>query len=153
MAHRPELLLLDEPAGGLDPAARREFLEASITYLNETGSTIVFSSHHMPDVERIAGRIVMLHDGTVLLDDTLDDLREEFSLALIPKTDGLTPEKVREVEGCISARSRFDAIHAILRTSPAECETQLHAALGTSTIRCTSIPLEEMFVELMGGSQ
>ena len=45
VAHRPQLLLLDEPAGGLDPAARREFLETSIRLLNEEGSTILFSSH------------------------------------------------------------------------------------------------------------
>jgi ABC-2 type transport system ATP-binding protein len=57
VAHRPELLLLDEPAGGLDPSARREFLETSIQLLNEAGTTILFSSHHMTDVERMAGRI------------------------------------------------------------------------------------------------
>ena len=44
MAHRPELLLLDEPAGGLDPSARREFLELAIELLNDAGSTILFSS-------------------------------------------------------------------------------------------------------------
>jgi ABC-2 type transport system ATP-binding protein len=49
VAHRPELLILDEPAGGLDPAARREFLETSIQLLNEAGSTILFSSHYMSD--------------------------------------------------------------------------------------------------------
>ena len=63
VAHRPELLLLDEPAGGLDPAARREFLETSIQLLNEEGTTILFSSHHMTDVERLADRIVMIDDG------------------------------------------------------------------------------------------
>jgi ABC-2 type transport system ATP-binding protein len=68
VAHRPELLLLDEPAGGLDPAARREFLETSIQLLNEGGTTILFSSHHMTDVERLADRIVMIHDGGVLID-------------------------------------------------------------------------------------
>ena len=78
VAHRPELLLLDEPAGGLDPVARREFLETSIRLLNETGSTILFSSHHMSDVERMADRIVMLHGGKVLVDSELHELRESY---------------------------------------------------------------------------
>src|SRR5258705_12536234 len=56
VCHRPELLLLDEPAGGLDPAARREFLETSLQLLNREGTAILFSSHHMTDVERISGR-------------------------------------------------------------------------------------------------
>ncbi len=54
VAHRPELLLLDEPASGLDPAARREFLETSIRLLNESGTAILFSSHYMTDIERMA---------------------------------------------------------------------------------------------------
>jgi len=45
VCHRPELLLLDEPAGGLDPVARREFLETSIQLLNREGTAILFSSH------------------------------------------------------------------------------------------------------------
>jgi ABC-2 type transport system ATP-binding protein len=45
LCHKPELLLLDEPAGGLDALARREFLETSIQTLSDTGTTIVFSSH------------------------------------------------------------------------------------------------------------
>ena len=57
ICHRPDLLLLDEPGGGLDPAARREFLEASIQLLNREGSAILFSSHHMSDVERLGGRV------------------------------------------------------------------------------------------------
>jgi ABC-2 type transport system ATP-binding protein len=60
VCHRPELLILDEPAGGLDPAARREFLETSIQLLNREGTAILFSSHYMNDVERLAGRVVLL---------------------------------------------------------------------------------------------
>jgi ABC-2 type transport system ATP-binding protein len=74
VSHRPELLLLDEPAGGLDPAARREFLETSIQLLNDAGSTILFSSHHMTDVERMAGRVVMIHEGSLLVDSDMDKL-------------------------------------------------------------------------------
>jgi len=55
VAHRPELLILDEPGGGLDPSARRDFLETSIRLLSEAGTTILFSSHYMHDVERMAG--------------------------------------------------------------------------------------------------
>ena len=82
VAHRPELLLLDEPASGLDPAARREFLETSIRLLNETGTSILFSSHYMTDVERLADRIVMVHAGGVLIDNGLDELHEGFALAM-----------------------------------------------------------------------
>ena len=87
LCHRPELLLLDEPAGGLDPLARREFLETAIEALNETGTTIVFSSHYLSDVERLAGRVVMLHDAGVLIDASMDELHEAFSIALVPHRD------------------------------------------------------------------
>ena len=66
IAHRPELLLLDEPAGGFDPAARREFLEAALALLADEGCAVLFSSHHLADVERMAGRVVFLHRKTTL---------------------------------------------------------------------------------------
>ena len=151
VAHRPELLLLDEPAGGLDPAARREFLETSIQLLNEAGSTILFSSHYMSDVERLAGRVVMLHDGTVLLDDELDALRESFSLALIPRAASAVRADVMRLEGCIGVRERSAALHAIFRFEPERCAAALERGLGVTDARCTTVGLEEMFIELVGG--
>ena len=151
VAHRPELLLLDEPAGGLDPAARREFLETSIQLLNEAGSTILFSSHYMSDVERLAGRVVMLHDGTVLLDDELDALRESFSLALIPRAASAVRADVMRLEGCIGVRERSDALHAIFRFAPERCNAALERGLGVTDARCATVGLEEMFIELVGG--
>jgi ABC-type Mn2+/Zn2+ transport system ATPase subunit len=62
VCHRPELLLLDEPVAGLDPAARREFLEVAVQFLNREGTTILFSSHDMDDIERIGQRAIFL-DG------------------------------------------------------------------------------------------
>ena len=151
VAHRPELLLLDEPAGGLDPAARREFLETSIQLLNETGSTILFSSHYMTDVERMADRIVMLHDGRVLLDSELDELREGFSLALVPRGAGVTRERLLALEGCFGVRERADALHAVLRLEPEEARRAVEAQLAVAGARCATIALEEMFIELAGG--
>jgi ABC-2 type transport system ATP-binding protein len=151
VAHRPELLLLDEPASGLDPAARREFLETSIRLLNESGTAILFSSHYMTDVERMADRIVMIHRGRVLIDDGLDELREGFALAMVPREALPDRERLVALGGCLGVRERPDAWHAILRLSPTEARTVLREELGLRDVQCRAIPLEDMFVELVGG--
>ena len=151
VSHRPELLLLDEPAGGLDPAARREFLETSIRLLNEEGTTILFSSHYMQDVERMAGRVVMLHEGSVLIDDELDTLREAHTLALVPAGAGVTREQVRGIAGCLGVRERSDGLHAVFALPPDEACQRLKSELGAGDASCRSIALEDMFIELVGG--
>jgi ABC-2 type transport system ATP-binding protein len=151
VAHRPELLLLDEPAGGLDPSARREFLETSIQLLNETGTTILFSSHHMTDVERMAGRIVMVHEGKILLDNALDDLREKYSLVLVPHGPEGRREKLSGLKGCLSLRDQGGALHAIFANAPEQCRSMVELELGIQNAYCTAIALEDMFIELVGG--
>ncbi len=151
IAHRPELLILDEPAGGLDPAARREFLETSIQLLNEAGSTILFSSHYMSDVERLADRIVMLHDGGVLVDSELDELRESYSLAMVPAGPETSPERLRALAGCTSVRRRGDSLHLVFELEPQAAESLLERELGIANSRCSALALEEMFIELVGG--
>ncbi len=150
MCHRPELLLLDEPAGGLDPSARREFLETSIQYLNEGGATILFSSHYMSDVERLADRIVMLHDGKVLVDEPLDRLQERYSLALVP-AEATTKERLLGLGSCLGVRERTEALHVIFKADPEASRAALEQELGIKGSRCTTIALEEMFIELAGG--
>jgi len=150
VAHRPELLLLDEPAGGLDPVARREFLETSIQLLNEAGTTILFSSHQMGDVERMAERIVLLHDGRVLVDTGLDELREEFSLALVP-SDAARREDLLALDSCLAVRQRPGSLHAVFRLDPEAAGRQLSSELRVSSAHCRSVDLEEMFIEIVGG--
>src|SRR5262249_19737818 len=111
IAHHPELLILDEPAGGLDPAARREVPQAPIPRLHHAGVTILFSSHHMTDLERLAGRIVFIHGGRKLLDREVDALREGFFLVVLPKT--ADPERARALPGFVAFRARPDGGHAV----------------------------------------
>jgi len=151
VCHRPDLLLLDEPAGGLDPAARREFLETSIQMLNETGTTILFSSHYMSDVERLAARVVMLHDGKVLIDNQLDELRESFSLALVPHDQAVSRDSLLGLSGCLGVRRRSDALHVVFRHEPALARELLARKLGIVQAPCRTVALEEMFIELVGG--
>ena len=150
VSHKPELLILDEPAGGLDPAARREFLETSIELLNVAGTTILFSSHYMTDVERMAGRVVMIHEGQLLIDSSLDDLREGYCLALIPRSSDVTLDRLLGIEGCVGGRVRSEAVRAVFTLDPAACENLLTRELGVSGARCATVGLEEIFIELAG---
>jgi len=149
VAHRPELLILDEPAGGLDPAARREFLETSIQLLNETGSTILFSSHHMGDVERMASRLIMIHETEKWIDSELDAIRDGYCLAMVP-ADAASPEDLLALGDCLCVRRRGQALHAVFAVAPAACRASVERSLGRPGVQCRPLPLEDMFIELVG---
>jgi ABC-2 type transport system ATP-binding protein len=153
LCHRPGLLVLDEPAGGLDPLARREFLETAIEALNETGTTIVFSSHYLSDVERLAGRVVMLHDAAVLIDASMDELHESFSIALVPHRDQGTSDALLALPECLGVRRRTDAVHAVFRLEPEDTRGLIAERLGVEGALCRTAGLEEMFIEIAGGER
>lgn len=71
LAHRPELLVLDEPSSGLDPVVRRDILGAIFRGVAEEGRTVFFSSHLLDEVESVADRVVMMHAGKVLMNGAL----------------------------------------------------------------------------------
>lgn len=66
LAHRPELLVLDEPSSGLDPLVRRDILGAVVRTVAEEGRTVLFSSHLLEEVERVADRVAILNAGRVV---------------------------------------------------------------------------------------
>jgi ABC-2 type transport system ATP-binding protein len=76
LAHRPELLLLDEPSSGLDPVVRRDILTAIIRTVAEEGRTVLFSSHLLEEVERVADYVAMIHKGRIALAAPLDEIKE-----------------------------------------------------------------------------
>jgi ABC-2 type transport system ATP-binding protein len=76
LAHRPDLLVLDEPSSGLDPIVRQDILGAIIRTVAEEGRTVLFSSHLLDEVERVADYVAMIHDGRVVLCNSLDDIKQ-----------------------------------------------------------------------------
>jgi ABC-2 type transport system ATP-binding protein len=75
LAYRPDLLLLDEPSSGLDPVVRRDILTAIIRTVADEGRTVLFSSHLLDEVERVADHIAMLHKGKLVLSAPLDEAK------------------------------------------------------------------------------
>jgi ABC-2 type transport system ATP-binding protein len=84
IASCPALLLLDEPADGLDPEARRELYDHLRTLVNQHGTTVIVASHIMADLERVADDVVILLDGRVRLHDSFEALRDEVREVEIP---------------------------------------------------------------------
>lgn len=74
-AHRPDLLILDEPSSGLDPIVRRDILEAVIRTIADEGRCIIFSSHLLDEVERVSDHLAMLHHGRLRFCAPLDEIK------------------------------------------------------------------------------
>jgi len=83
LAYRPELLILDEPSSGLDPVVRRDILEAIIRIVAEEGRTVLFSSHLLDEVQRVADHVVMLQRGRVVLNGRTEEVRRSHILAVL----------------------------------------------------------------------
>jgi ABC-2 type transport system ATP-binding protein len=77
LVHEPDLLSLDEPVSGLDPHGIRQVRETIDAYRN-TGGTVFISSHILSEIERSADRVGILHDGRLLIEDTLDGIRRRL---------------------------------------------------------------------------
>jgi ABC-2 type transport system ATP-binding protein len=76
LAYRPELLVLDEPSTGLDPVVRRDILDAIVRTIADEGRTVLFSSHLLDEVERVADHVTMISHGRVVLSAPLAAIRE-----------------------------------------------------------------------------
>jgi ABC-2 type transport system ATP-binding protein len=78
IAHRPKLLVLDEPSSGLDPLVRRDILRAIIKTIAEEGRTVIFSSHLLDEVERVADHVAIIESGRLIQNDELEALKSSF---------------------------------------------------------------------------
>lgn len=80
ICHNPKLLILDEPTSGLDPVIRDEIIGFLFDYIKDGDKTILFSSHILSDIEKIADYIIYIHEGRVILYDEKDALIEKYGI-------------------------------------------------------------------------
>ena len=95
LAHRPELLLLDEPSSGLDPIVRRDILGAVIRTIAHEGRTVLFSSHLLDEVEEVADHVTMIDHGTIVLSAPLEEIKSSHRVqGRVPSLDEIFHSRV-----------------------------------------------------------
>ncbi|MDU2109611.1 MAG: ABC transporter ATP-binding protein [Peptoniphilus rhinitidis] len=80
ICHKPDLLILDEPTSGLDPVIRDEIIEFLFDYIRNDDRTVLFSSHILSDIEKIADYIIYIRDGEIIFYDEKDTLIENYGI-------------------------------------------------------------------------
>lgn len=84
LAHRPRLLILDEPMSGLDPVARHEVVQELLDVIQDENRSVFFSSHIVEDLERVADYIGLIHQGTLLFSREKDEVLSNWKRITLP---------------------------------------------------------------------
>ncbi|MCB9596219.1 MAG: ABC transporter ATP-binding protein [Sandaracinaceae bacterium] len=138
LGHRPPLLILDEPSAGLDPVARREFLERVREDAERTGRTTFFSTHLVDEVELVADRVGILEDGRTRFEGTVEALAARV-------------RQVVDLEGeppiAPGVRLLSDRVFRGRRRCVYEADDP--AAFGALGVPLDDLPLEEIFIEMV----
>lgn len=144
MAIQPDLLIMDDPTMGVDPVVRRQFLESMIRLIAEAGRTVLFSSHVLSDVERVADRIGIIQAGVLTVDCTLEEFKQrlcQFRVRFSTEVPALDA-----IEGIVSARiDKSEAILTIVNYD-GRSEEALRSA-GAVELEPLESALEELFID------
>jgi len=155
MTVEPELLIFDDPTLGLDTVARRQFLEMAIDLIQKQNRTILFSSHILGDVERIADRIGIIAAGKLVVDCELEELKNRVKKLQVlfpreaPRDLYITEIINQRAEGremVLTVANWNPQKRAILETFQPESFTELPMRLEDIFIECTR-PSSELVLE------
>lgn len=147
LGHQPEFLALDEPVSSLDPGARRAFLSTLVGLNSDHDQTILFSSHIVSDIERIATDVAILHRGRIVLHEALDTLKEDVLRLEIRHPRRRLPDRL-EIPGLLDYRIIDDgAARALVMSNGAEYPAELGEHLQAE-VHPRALPLEELLLEL-----
>lgn len=149
LAHRPGIVILDDPTLGLDPIARKEFLRNVITLLQSAGTTVFFSSHLLYEIEPVADRIAILDEGHIVKAAATDELRETIRRFVFrPKAAA----ELKNVTGVLDAVQQDGQWSVTVEDASAETRAIL-GAMASDEVQETGLNLDEIFEAYVIGNR
>jgi ABC-2 type transport system ATP-binding protein len=145
LSRRAELLVLDEPTAGLDPAMSEEVLQALVSHAAAEGTTIFFSSHQIAEVDQIADSVGIIDRGRMVIAGVLDDLREKFRRVQLV-FDGDAPEAAFQGLG-VARVKRSGRVLTVLSTAGADAVLDRARSLNAVSMDVVPVTLKEIFLE------
>jgi ABC-2 type transport system ATP-binding protein len=149
VAHRPELLILDEPSSGLDAVVRRDILDAIVRAVADDGRTVIFSSHLLDEVERMSDHVTLLHQGRVALSGALDDVRSAYQRSRVRFVEPFEQPPPLETALAMEGGGRT---WSVVHSGPLERFRLSVSARGGEVVESRDATLEEIFLARAGRS-
>jgi ABC-2 type transport system ATP-binding protein len=155
--HRPRLLIMDEPTVGIDPQSRNHILE-SVRELQKRGTTILYTTHYMEEVQSLASRVVILDQGHVIAQGTIDELvknihhEEKIKLEVVELTEDLI-NSIKQLDGVKQVILTGTQIQILSRAGAGNLDRILSLAKsagGVISIHAEKPTLEDVFLTLTG---
>jgi ABC-2 type transport system ATP-binding protein len=149
VAPDPELLILDDPTLRLDTVVRRDFLESMIQIIQRRGRTILFSSHILGDVERVADRIGILVDGVLRVDCPTEHFKESIRKVVLEFAG--EPPEFPGCEGLVSSRRVGGSKLELVIAGYGDEHRRIAESLSPRSLEVIELNLEDAFVEYTRG--
>jgi ABC-2 type transport system ATP-binding protein len=151
--HQPDLLILDEPFGGLDPVSTR-LLRDLILEENRRGATILFSTHVMPQAEEICEHVIMIHRGRKVLDEKLAAIRSHYDPRTIefePLDSKADVSAIAHLPGVERVEQDDSGYKALLveGANPAEMMHRIIDSIAPARLELSRPRLEDIFIQLV----
>ena len=151
VSHEPEVLVLDEPMAGLDPLAREEFLEGVLRTICERGQTVLFSTHSLDDVQRLADTVGILYGGRLLVHRNIEELLATTKRIRATLTNGRLPDRLPD--NMIWQRVEGREWLVTVGEFTEETVRQLRAEEGVEHVEVIDLGLEDLFKDFIRGQR
>lgn len=156
LVHQPQLLLLDEPTGGVDPVTRQDFWQLILRIVSEEGVGVIVSTPHMDEVAR-CHQVAMMKDGKILLQSSARSLREPLSNRIIEIHGAgrdVNLEAIMDLSGVEALQTFGNSIHIRVKASSPQIIKKIKGFFPGCQVRTISPTLEDVFIAFMeGGSE
>ena len=144
MARNPEVMILDEPTSGLDAMAKKDLLDTLVSAVENNNMTVLISSHHLGELEKICDSITVISHGKVQIEDELDEVKKQISKFQVVFPGGV-PEGLYEREDIVHMSNVGSVYTVVLPNTSIGFEEEMREQ-GAVLVEQMPVGLEESFI-------